>query len=271
MFYLFLGFSLVLGLIVGSFINCLVWRLYKEESLMGRSHCPKCQRQIDWWDNIPVISWLFLRGRCRHCHKSISIQYPLVEFLVGILFALVFVKFYGAGLVYSDYDFYYWFLSGSKLWWLLVNWLAISALTIVFIFDVRWLLISLPAILWSAVGIFGLDLILGYSLWNILFCVLIGVGFFGLQFLLTRGRGIGEGDIWLGGLMGLIFPDWHLLLSAIFISYMLGGATGLIMMAAWGKKLKTKLPLGVFLAIGSIIALFFGQSLIAWYLGLLGA
>jgi prepilin signal peptidase PulO-like enzyme (type II secretory pathway) len=269
--YLFLGFSLVLGLIIGSFINCLVWRLYKEETLMGRSYCPKCRHQIDWYDNIPVVSWIFLGGRCRHCRKPISVQYPLVEFLTGVLFALVFIKFFGAGFAYSSYDFYFWLLDSAKLWWLLADWLAISALTIVFIFDTRWLLISLPAILWSAAGIFGLDLILGYSLGNILLCVLIGAGFFGLQFLLTRGRGIGEGDIWLGGLMGLIFPDWHLLLAALFMSYMLGGATGLVMMAAWGKKLKTKLPLGVFLALGSIIALFFGRSLIGWYLGLLGA
>lgn len=270
MAYLFLGFSLIFGLIIGSFINCLVWRLYKEESLMGRSHCPKCQKQISWWDNIPVISWLLLGGRCRHCRKPIAIQYPLVEFIVGVLFALVFVKFYGAGFAYSDYDFYFWLLSGNKFLWLLVDWLAISAMTIVFIFDARWLVISLPAVLWSGAFILGVDLLLGYSLLYILLAVVIGAGFFGLQFLLTRGRGIGEGDIWLGGLMALIFPDWHLLLAAIFISYMLGGITGVVMMAGWGKKLKTKLPLGVFLALGSIIALFFGQSLINWYFGLLG-
>jgi prepilin signal peptidase PulO-like enzyme (type II secretory pathway) len=194
-----------------------------------------------------------------------------VEFIVGVLFALVFVKFYGAGFGYSDYDFYFWLFSGSKFLWLLVNWLAISALTIIFIFDIRWLLISTPAIMGSAILILGLDLWLGYSLGNILLSVVIGAGFFGLQFLLTRGRGIGEGDIWLGGLMGLIFPDWRLLLAAIFISYLLGGATGIVLILGWGKKLKTKLPLGVFLALGSIIALFFGQPLINWYLGLLGA
>jgi len=270
MFYLFLGFSLLFGLIIGSFINCLVWRLYKEESLMGRSKCPKCHRQIAWYDNIPVLSWILLGGRCRHCQKAIDIQYPIVEAVVGSLFALVFIKFYISGMNYSDYDFYFWIFSGPKFWWLLVDWLAISVMTIVFIFDARWLLISLPAVLWSAGFIFILDLILSYSLWSMLISVAIGAAFFGLQFLLTRGRGIGEGDIWLGGLMGLIFPDWHLLLAAIFISYILGGGTGLVMMAVWGKKLKTKLPLGVFLALGSIIALFFGQSLIGWYLGLLG-
>ncbi|MFA4943001.1 MAG: prepilin peptidase, partial [Patescibacteria group bacterium] len=259
MFYLFSLFALILGLIIGSFLNCLVWRLYKEESLMGRSMCPKCKKVIAWYDNIPIISWLLLKGKCRHCRKSIAIQYPLVEFIVGVLFALVFIKFYGAGFSYPNYDFYFWIFTDFKFLWLLVNWLSISALVIVFIFDIRWLLISLPAILWSAAFIFILDLILGYSLLNILFCVLIGAGFFGIQFLLTRGRGIGEGDIWLGGLLGLIFPDWHLLLAAIFIPYMLGGVTGIIMMMAWGKKLKTKLPLGVFLALGSIIALFFGQ------------
>lgn len=268
--YFFLSFALVFGLIIGSFINCLVWRLYKEESLMGRSHCPKCQQKISWYDNIPVISWLLLRGRCRHCRQSIALQYPLVESIVGVLFALAFIKVYGPEFVYSDYDFYVLLFSGAKLLWLGLDWLIISIMTIIFIFDVRWFVISLPAILWSAAVILGLDLILGYSLINILLSVLIGVSFFGLQFWLTRGRGIGEGDVWLGGLMGLVFPHWQLLLAAIFISYLLGGSTGLVLMAIWGKKLKTKLPLGVFLALGSIITLFFGQSLVNWYLGLLG-
>ncbi|PIT94300.1 hypothetical protein COT98_04410 [Candidatus Falkowbacteria bacterium CG10_big_fil_rev_8_21_14_0_10_39_9] len=270
MVYLFLGFSLAFGLIIGSFLNCLVWRLYKEETLLGRSFCPKCHHQISWFDNIPILSWLILKGRCRHCHKAIAVQYPLVEFIVGVLFALVFIKFYGAGFAYSPLDFYVWVFTGAKAWYLLAGWWAIAIMTIIFIFDVRWLLISLPAIIWSAVVIFSLDLILGYNFWNILLSVVIGASFFGLQFLLTREKGIGEGDIWLGGLMGLIFPNWHLLLAAIFISYMLGGITGIVMIIVWGKKLKTKLPLGVFLALGSVIALFFGQSLIDWYLGLLG-
>ncbi len=268
--YLFLFFSLAFGLIIGSFINCLVWRLYKEESLMGRSYCPKCRHQIHWYDNIPVLSWLLLGGRCRHCRKPIAVQYPLVELIVGLLFSLVFIKFYGSGFAYPDFDFYFWIFSGAKIWYLLAGWFAVAAMAIVFIFDARWLEISLPALLWCAAFILGLDLISGYNYLNILLSVAIGAGFFGLQFWLTRGRGIGEGDIWLGGLMGLIFPDWRLLLAAIFVSYMIGGATGIILLAGWGKKLKTKLPLGVFLALGSIIALFFGQYLLTWYLGLLG-
>ena len=88
-------FFLLFGLIIGSFLNCLVWRLYKEETLGGRSYCPQCHHQIDWYDNLPVLSFIILRGKCRHCHKKISWQYPLVELIVSLLFGLSFFHFFG--------------------------------------------------------------------------------------------------------------------------------------------------------------------------------
>ncbi len=271
MAYIFLFGSLILGLIIGSFLNCLVWRLYKNKSLWGRSYCPKCLKKIHWYDNIPVLSWLALKGSCRHCRQAISVQYPLVEFITGILFVLVFIRIYGHGLAYSSLDFYQLIMQGGLLGNLVRAWLIVAVMIMVFIYDARWLMISLPAIIWSGVLILIFDLALGYGFVSILLAVLIGAAFFGLQFLLTKGRGIGEGDIWLGGLMGLMFPDWRLLLTAILSSYIIGAITGLVMMF-WAKKgLKTKVPLGVFLALGAIITLFFGSEVIRWYWGLLSA
>ena len=91
MAYLILFFIFLFGLVIGSFLNCLIYRLREGKSMLGRSFCPKCKQQIAWYDNIPVLSFILLRGRCRHCGKKISIQYPAVEFITGVLFVVAFI------------------------------------------------------------------------------------------------------------------------------------------------------------------------------------
>ena len=120
----------ILGLIVGSFINCLTWRLYKEESIMGRSYCPKCRKQIAWHDNIPVLSFLFLRGKCRKCKKKISFQYPLVELVTGLLFFGVFL--FNSDLLILDSKF---------IIQLFRNLFFVSVMVIIFIYDLKWYMI----------------------------------------------------------------------------------------------------------------------------------
>ena len=88
MFYLTLFFIFIFGLIIGSFLNCLVWRLHTGEGMMNRSYCPKCKQQIAWYDNIPVLSFVLLGGKCRHCRQKISWQYPVVELATGIFFLI---------------------------------------------------------------------------------------------------------------------------------------------------------------------------------------
>ena len=244
-------FVVLIGLIIGSFLNCLIWRLYKDESLWGRSYCPKCRRQISWYDNIPVLSFVFLAGRCRHCRKTISWQYPLVEIVTALLFLLVWLKN----------------INSPDLAWLLVrDWLMVITLIIVFIYDLRWQLVPMM-IVWPMTAIvFGLNLFLGYSIFDLGLFGLIGLSFFWIQYFITKKKGLGEGDIWLGLFLGLAYPSGASLFLVIFLAYTIGALISLLLLATHKKGWKSKVALGPFLALGAIINLIWGQAIINWYL-----
>jgi len=255
--YLLLGplFSLIFGLLIGSFLNCLAWRLYKEETIFGRSHCPKCLKQIEWYDNIPLISFIRLKGKCRHCSEKISWQYPLVELATGLLFYFAFLNF------------------GASPLMLLKIFIAIAVLILVFIFDFRWYLIPVSALIWSGAVIIILGALsypynIGYYIFSLVVTMALAGLFFGAQYLITRGKGLGEGDIWLGLFLGVVFPNLRGLLVAILSTYFIGSLVGIFFMVAKQKKWSSKLPLGVFLTVGALISIFLGQGIVAWYLGL---
>lgn len=240
----------IFGLIIGSFLNCLIWRLYKNETLGGRSYCPQCRKTIVWYDNIPLLSFIFLGGRCRHCRQKISWQYPLVELLTAILLVLT----WRADLFNPNFSLL-----------LIRDWLIIITLIIVFVYDYRWQLIPLTVVWSSSAVICILNLILGIFWFNLLFFAALGAGFFLIQYLATNKKGVGEGDIWLGMLLGLAFPRIDDLLLIMLISYSLGALVGLILMLSHRKGWKSSLALGPFLALGAIITLIWGGSLIDWY------
>jgi len=124
-----------IGLIIGSFLNCLIYRLNIGQSVLkGRSYCPKCKHRLSWRDLVPVLSYLELNGKCRYCRKTISSQYPLVELAAGILFAAVAVIL-EPGIVYS-FDF-----AAYNLFGLAYYWLAVSSLIVVFVYDLKWFII----------------------------------------------------------------------------------------------------------------------------------
>jgi len=253
MTYLYGIFVIIIGLIIGSFLNCLIWRLYKEESLGGRSYCPKCRQTICWYDNIPVLSFIFLAGRCRHCHQIISWQYPLVEIITALLFWLVFFKNY----------------SDSQLTLILLrDWLMIITLLVVFVYDWRWQLVPV-LLLWPMTAIiFILNILLGLLWWKILLLAALAAAFFLIQYLITRGRGLGEGDIWLGLFLGVSFPSGTALLLIAVLAYGLGAIISVFLLSRRQKTWKSKIALGPFLAFGAIITLIWGPVLINWYLGL---
>ena len=132
----FLVIIFVFGLLIGSFLNCLIWRLYSEETIKGRSYCPKCRHQISWYDNIPVLSFIFLKGKCRHCRKKISWQYTIIELTCAILFALAF-----------DLNV----LASASPLKLFFDLFLISSLIVIFVFDLRWMMISVKSIYFSAI------------------------------------------------------------------------------------------------------------------------
>lgn len=259
MIYFFTISIFFFGLIIGSFLNALIYRMHENVSMMGRSFCPQCKHQIAWYDNVPVFSFLFLGGECRYCKKKISWQYPLVELTTGALFALAFYL-NSTDLFLLTFNF--------QLLTFLRDLFFISIMIIVFIYDLKWFLI-LDRITLPAMGIiFLLNIILGYSWVNLFFGALFGGGFFLFQFLVSRGRWIGGGDIRLGLLMGLMF-SWPMILVATFLAYLIGSVISVFLLIFGKKKWDSQVPLGIFLTTSSIFTLFWGSQILSWYLNLI--
>ncbi|MFH0956139.1 MAG: prepilin peptidase [Candidatus Falkowbacteria bacterium] len=253
---LILTFVFLFGLIIGSFLNCLTWRLHKQEGLLNRSYCPKCKKQIAWYDNIPVLSFIMLRGKCRHCKKSISWQYPAVELAAGLLFAVVFL---------NNFQFSLLLLSETgQTMKILRDFFLVSVMIVIFIYDLRWYLILDTVTLPACLVMLIFNLILGFSLWNLLISGIIGGSFFLFQFIISKGKWIGGGDIRLGLLIGLSL-GWPGVLVAIIISYFIGSFVGLSLIAAGKKRWGSEVPLGVFLAVGAIISLLWQEQILSWY------
>ncbi|MFA4999940.1 MAG: prepilin peptidase [Patescibacteria group bacterium] len=246
-------FVFIFGLIIGSFLNCLLWRLHENETIAGRSYCPKCRQAIAWYDNIPVLSFIALGGRCRHCRKKISWQYPLVELITAFLFLLSFRS------VFNQPQF-------SLL--LARDWILISTLIIIFVYDFRWQLVPMNLVWPLTAVIFILNFLLGVSWISLLIFAASGAAFFLIQYFLTKKRGIGEGDIWLGLFLGAAYPSAGQLLLILILAYGVGALSALILLAGRKKGWKSRIALGPFLALGAIIALIWGERLITWYLGL---
>lgn len=250
----------ILGLSVGSFLNVVICRLKEEKKFIkGRSYCPKCKHILRWYDNIPLISFIILEGKCRYCRKKISLQYPLVELGTGILFALAFLKWEMevlSGLGYKPYLL------------LISYFIFISFLVIIFVYDLRWYLIldrvSAPAIITALI----LNLLLGYSFLNLILAAGIIGGVFLLQFLVSDGKWIGGGDIRLGFLMGVMLGLSRGIV-AFFIAYFLGSIIGIILVAMKRKKMSSRIPFGTFLTVGVLISMFYGDAIARWYIGLL--
>lgn len=244
-------FIFIYGLVIGSFLNVVIYRLGTKKSILfGRSYCPNCNKQIVWHDNIPIISYIFLRGRCRQCRKKISIQYILVELTTAIIFAWLYLLFG---------------LSAQFIIYLVF----VSFLIVIFVYDLLHYLIldrvSLPAMAIALIG----NLYLGMSLTNLILAGAVGASFFAFQYFVSKGKWVGGGDIRLGALMGLML-GWQILLVALFIAYLIGSIIGLGLIAVKKKGMSSQIPFGPFLTFSTFIALIYGQSILSWYLNILG-
>lgn len=245
----------IFGTIIGSFLNVVIFRLHRKCSILGRSLCFFCQKFIRWYDNIPLFSFLNLRGKCRFCRRKISWQYPLVEVTTGILFLLFYWKYVALGL-------------GQNLFYLFRDLVFVSILMIIFVYDLRWYLILDIITIPAAIFAFLINLYLGLSWWSLLLGALIGGGFFLAQFLISSGRWIGGGDIRLGVLLGAML-GWQLLLLALFLAYAVGSIIGLSLIIAGQKKFSSRVPFGTFLSSATMATLLWGSLLLRWYLGML--
>jgi len=273
MFNLLTIFIFLFGLIIGSFLNCLIWRLHHKIPLTPftkggdkwqRSCCPNCQTQISWYDNIPLVSFIILGGKCRSCGKSISVQYPLVELITGVLFVMAYFLNYELRIMNQGSVIY----DSLFMIQLLRDWFLIALMIVIFIYDLRWYLILDVITLPACLIVFLLNLGLGYYSWqNLLISGIIGGSFFFIQFLISRGKWIGGGDIRLGLLIGLAL-GWPNIAVAIFLGYFIGSIVGLGLIFTGRKQWGSQIPLGVFLSLGTIITLFWGEKILQWYMGM---
>ena len=252
-------FIFLFGLAVGSFLNCLIYRLEVGEGfLKGRSYCPHCKHVLSWKDLIPIFSFLILKGKCRYCCQKISWQYPLVELSTGIIFLLIFLT----SLRINNYTPVYLLIMACFL-------------IVVFVYDLKHYIIPdkviYPAIfvsgIWYLVSGISFNFYTRYEILNTIYSALVAAAFFLLIVLISRGKWMGVGDIKLAFLMGLIL-GWPNILVALFFAFFIGAIIGLGLIISGKKTLKSEVPFGPFLVTGTFIALFSGGQIIHWYLNL---
>jgi prepilin signal peptidase PulO-like enzyme (type II secretory pathway) len=257
---------IVLGLCFGSFVNALVYRMRqnakskKKLSIWnGRSICPHCKHELSALNLIPVLSWAFLRGKCKYCKKPISKQYPLIELVTAMLFVVsymfwpmefntqgttlfVFWLVYIVGFVaLSVYDFK-WMILPNKIIYPMTVLASIQALLVVFVFDGG-----------------------ASKATEVLFSVLVSGGLFWLMFQASKGKWIGGGDVKLGFMLGLVLADPFYALLMLFVASLLGvfAVIPLVITKKYNKN--TKIPFGPFLIMATIIVYLFGAGIINWY------
>lgn len=270
MFMLILTLVLIfiLGLIVGSFLNVVIYRLKNGGNIIwDRSRCPHCKKTLGFWDLIPVLSFLAFKAHCRYCRKNISWQYPLVELGAAITFIVVFLN-----LDLLKNNFFY--IAGLGSISVFIFFCFILSLTIViFVFDLRYYLIPdvvlIPGIL-VTLGMFLLSFASSgkFSFFNNILGALIFSGFFLVQYFLSRGRWVGGGDIKLGLFLGLIL-GWKFTIVCLFLAYLSGAIVAIFLIILKKKTRKDILPFGPFLISAFVFSLFYGNYFLNLYLNFL--
>lgn len=250
----------IIGLIFGSFVNAWVWRTSKDISIAkGRSMCPQCKHELAWYDLLPLVSYLTLKGKCRYCHKTISAQYPLVELATGVLFALLYC-------VIQPNTSYQLVQFGLLL--------AISVLlAAALVYDAKYMELPekymLPAVVLgvASLGLKGLQF--G---WPSLTNQLIGLALVVLAYIalwyFSKGKWLGSGDIRIVAVMGLLLVPAQLIVG-LFVAYLVGAIYAVYVLRRAKNKKGIRVPFGPFLIIGLYIGLLWGTQISNWYLSFL--
>jgi len=248
---LLLLFIFIFGLCIGSFLNVCIYRIPEAKSIVSPgSMCPGCGNPIKFYDNIPVLSFILLRAKCRNCSAHIPLRYPAVEMLTGLFALSVFIKF-GLSIEASVYFIF-----------------IATLLVITFIdIDHRIIpdLISLPGIVIFFIASLAVPTV---SVKDSLLGILAGGGILfiiaELYLRITGKEGMGGGDVKLLAMIGALI-GWQGVLFTIFASSMIGTIIGIIVMMIQGKNLKLAIPFGPFLSVGAVVYVFFGNEFINWY------
>ncbi|MFL6274899.1 MAG: prepilin peptidase [Blastocatellia bacterium] len=288
--YIVAGFVFVFGLLIGSFLNVVIYRVPLGESIvLPASHCPNCNAAIKPYDNVPVLSYAVLGGKCRNCRVGISPIYPAIELLVAILFLLVFIK---DGNQFHVFDDHYMQVP-ARFWLTLVGDLVFVSFIVPLIFiDLRHML--LPNVLtFPGLAVLFVLRVLAPDPWQIrrtphwfgltpqhewalavVGAVLGMLAGGGTLWLIRWGyqklrhvEGMGLGDVKMMLMVGA-FLGWQLTFLTIFLGSMIGSLVGIGVMVARGSNMKMEIPFGVFLGPAALVAQFVGKPLIDWYLGM---
>lgn len=275
--------SFIFGSVIGSFLNVLIYRLEASKSpnyrgsasiVGGRSYCPHCKHQIRWYYNIPILSFMILRGKCRDCHSKISFQYPLIEFSVGILFIIIYflteARITNQELKRECFNI---FLLLDSCFLILVYLLTVfSGLFAILVYDFKHYIIPnkilYPLIALVVVSnLFQVSMPTGrqvsFSHQQFVLSLLIPLFFLSL-IILSKGKWMGMGDVKLAFFMAL-FLGWPNILVAVFAAFWLGTLVSLPLLMFGKKGLKSQIPFGPFLIAGTFLAYFWGGQIIAWY------
>lgn len=241
----------IFGLTIGSFLNVLIDRLPKREDVFwGRSRCDFCKKRLRWFELIPLLSFLLQRGRCRRCKKKLSLQYPLIELVTAVGFLFLFQG--QASQAHQDLA-----LRGS--------WIVFSSLLVIFVADLKYQIIPDSMVVVGLIGVLlqgqAFEARQGLAFWYAAFGA---AAFFLALLLLTRGRGIGLGDVKFGFLMGLLlgFPK---IVIGLYIAFLTGAFVGVILIMTKKKLLKSKIAFGPFLVIGTVSTMVWGDRILGWW------
>lgn len=258
-FHIQLIFAGLFGLTLGSFLNVCIYRIPENKSIISPpSSCPSCGNKIRFYDNIPVISYIILLGRCRHCKESISIGYPLIEVITCLLSIALITRY---NLINNNLSQYFIFL------------IFTSALIVISFIDLRHQIIpdviSIPGIVAGLI----ISFFSTHITWYDSMIGIIGGG--GVLYLfavifefLAKKEGMGGGDIKLLAMMGA-WMGWKSIIFIILVASLIGSILGTIALLVSKKGLRARIPFGPFLALGALIYLFFGKEIITWYLNIL--
>lgn len=246
----------IFGASLGSFLNVLADRLPHNKSIMGRSMCDYCGKKIAWFDLFPIISFFLLKGRCRYCHKKLSFQYPTVEITTGVSFMLIFL--------FAHFNNYV----------ELVAFLGIfSSLLVIFISDVKYHLISD----YLLISLTAFSLLLNFSSTgdliyvikeSIISALIVSLPIF-LIYFISHEKAMGLGDVYLTAIMGLLL-GWQAGYMALYIAFVTGAIIGVYLMMRHKKRIKSRMPFGPFLVVGTIVMLFYGGPILDFIKGLYG-
>lgn len=261
-------FLAVLGASIGSFLSVVLYRLKHEEkgTLTGRSRCPHCKKNLGHFDLIPVLNYILLGGHCRYCNEPISLHYFFLEITTALIFLLMYLRFpfitdgptlanYSADLM-TLVQYFFSTVTGT----LLIG---------IFFFDLQYMeipdLLIYPLIV---VGLLSSLITQSVDFPSILIAIAAAIVFFGGQHWFSKGKWLGEGDVYVAVAMAVMF-GWKLFIIAVSLSYIIGAVLCIILLATKATKAKAKIPFAPFLVFGTFATILYGNEILSWYTTLL--